>query len=57
MKEISLQTRAQTEMIDITSVVCQAMREDEIEDGICLVYTPPRSTSTKTPIRTTSHTI
>lgn len=40
MKEITVQTRARTEMIDITPAVQKIIREGEIESGICLVYTP-----------------
>ncbi len=40
MKEITLQTRARAEMIDITAAVNSAIRENHIEDGVCLIYTP-----------------
>jgi secondary thiamine-phosphate synthase enzyme len=40
MKEISIQTRSRVEMIDVTSAVQKAVREEKIEEGICLVYTP-----------------
>lgn len=40
MKEISLQTHSRVEMIDITAAVQKAVREEKIEEGICLVYTP-----------------
>jgi secondary thiamine-phosphate synthase enzyme len=40
MKEISLQTHSRVEMIDITAAVQKAIREEKIEKGICLVYTP-----------------
>ena len=40
MKEITVQTNARTEMIDITAAVQKMIREDAIESGICLVYTP-----------------
>ncbi|MHB8138174.1 MAG: secondary thiamine-phosphate synthase enzyme YjbQ [Smithellaceae bacterium] len=40
MKEISLQTRARFEMIDITVAVQKAVREEKIDSGIGLVYTP-----------------
>jgi secondary thiamine-phosphate synthase enzyme len=40
MKEISVQTHARFEMIDITAAVQQAAREEKIESGIGLVYTP-----------------
>ena len=40
MKEISVQTRARMEMIDITAAVRKALSDENIEDGICLIYTP-----------------
>lgn len=40
MKEISLHSHSRTEMIDITASVQKAVREEKVESGICLVYTP-----------------
>lgn len=40
MKEIPLETHSRFEMIDITVAVQKAVREEKIEKGICLVYTP-----------------
>jgi secondary thiamine-phosphate synthase enzyme len=40
MKEISVETHSRVEMIDITAAVQKAVREEKIEKGICLVYTP-----------------
>ena len=40
MKEISLQTHARFEMIDITEAVQKAASEAKIDSGIGLVYTP-----------------
>lgn len=40
MNEISVQTHARFEMIDITAAVQKAAREEKIESGIVLVYTP-----------------
>lgn len=40
MKQISVETRSRVEMIDITEAVQKAVREEKIEKGICLVYTP-----------------
>ena len=40
MKEISVETHSRDEMIDITAAVQKAVREEKIEKGICLVYTP-----------------
>ena len=40
MKEISVETHSRVEMIDITAAVQKAIREEKIEKGICLVYTP-----------------
>jgi secondary thiamine-phosphate synthase enzyme len=41
MKEISLETHSRVEMIDITAAVQKAAGEEKIEEGVCLVYTPP----------------
>ena len=40
MKEISIQTHACFEMIDITAAIQKAAREAKIDSGIGLVYTP-----------------
>jgi secondary thiamine-phosphate synthase enzyme len=40
MKEISLKTHSRAEMLDITSAVQEAVREMNIKEGICLIYTP-----------------
>ena len=40
MKEISVQTHSRFEMIDITAAIQKAAREEKIESGIGLVYTP-----------------
>ena len=40
MKEIPVQTHARFEMIDITATVQKAAREEKVESGIGLVYTP-----------------
>ena len=40
MKEISIQTHSRVEMIDITAAVQKSIREEKIEKGFCLVYTP-----------------
>jgi len=40
MKRIDLQTRIQTEMIDITALVQQAVSEQNVERGICVVFVP-----------------
>ena len=40
MKEISLETHSRVEMIDITAAVQKAAREEKIEEGVCLVFTP-----------------
>ena len=40
MKEISVETHSRVEMIDITASVQKSIREEKIEKGICLVYTP-----------------
>ncbi len=40
MKEISVQTHSRVEMIDITTSVQKTIRDEGIQSGICLVYTP-----------------
>ncbi len=40
MKEISIRSSSRFEMIDITEAVRQAARDEKIESGIVLVYTP-----------------
>ena len=40
MKTISLDTHSRVEMIDITSAVQRAIRDETIKDGLCLVFTP-----------------
>lgn len=40
MKIISLDTHSRVEMIDITSAVQRAIRDEKIKDGLCLVFTP-----------------
>lgn len=40
MKEISVRSTARFEMIDITEAIRQAAREEKIESGIVVVYTP-----------------
>jgi secondary thiamine-phosphate synthase enzyme len=40
MKNFTLQTRTRNEMTDITAFVQKIIREENIESGICLVYTP-----------------
>jgi secondary thiamine-phosphate synthase enzyme len=40
LKQISVETHSRVEMIDITESVQKAVREEKIEKGICLVYTP-----------------
>ena len=40
MKEITVQTHSRFEMIDITAAVQKAAREEKIDSGIGLVYTP-----------------
>jgi len=43
MKEITVQTHSRFEMIDITAAVQKAAREEKIDSGIGLVYTPHTS--------------
>lgn len=38
--QLTIKTNAQTEMIDITRQVQQALTEQGIENGICMVYVP-----------------
>lgn len=40
MKEISLETHSRVEMIDITAAVQKTVSEQNIKEGICLIYTP-----------------
>jgi secondary thiamine-phosphate synthase enzyme len=40
MKEITVQTHSRFEMVDITAAVQKAAREEKIDSGIGLVYTP-----------------
>lgn len=40
MKEISLKTLSRVEMIDITASVQEAVRDEGVQSGVCLVYTP-----------------
>ena len=40
MKEIPVQTHSRFEMLDITEAVQKVAREEKIESGIVLVYTP-----------------
>ena len=40
LREFSLKTGARHEMIDITAIVQQALKEEKIESGIALIYTP-----------------
>jgi len=40
MKEITIQTHSRFEMIDITASVQKAARDEKINSGIGLVYTP-----------------
>jgi secondary thiamine-phosphate synthase enzyme len=37
---LSVQTRAKTEFIDITSQIHGKIKEEGIEDGCCLIYVP-----------------
>jgi len=40
MEEITIRTRAQNEMIDITAKVQDAVRRSGIEQGVCTVFVP-----------------
>lgn len=40
MKEISIRSRSRFEMIDITQSVQEATREEKIDSGMALIYTP-----------------
>jgi len=40
MKVISVKTSSQTELVDITSKIQQAIEEDGFKDGIATVYVP-----------------
>ena len=45
MKELPLQTHSRFEMMDITAAVQKVAREEKIESGIGLVYTPHTTTA------------
>ncbi|PKN04551.1 MAG: hypothetical protein CVU74_06310 [Deltaproteobacteria bacterium HGW-Deltaproteobacteria-9] len=40
MKEITVRTNAHVEMIDITSAVREAVKEENVSGGYCIVFTP-----------------
>lgn len=40
MKVIEILSSSKVEMIDITNIVAEAIQDEKIENGICLVYTP-----------------
>lgn len=40
MKEVTIKTNSQVEMIDITATVQKIIRDGNIKEGICLIYTP-----------------
>ncbi len=39
MKEISVRTNAHVEMIDITAAVREVLKEENVHDGYCIVFT------------------
>jgi secondary thiamine-phosphate synthase enzyme len=40
MKEITIRTNTHVEMIDITAAVREALKEENVHDGYCIVFTP-----------------
>ncbi len=40
MREIRIQTRRRTEMVDITQEVESVIKESKIDEGVCIVYCP-----------------
>jgi secondary thiamine-phosphate synthase enzyme len=40
MQEFRVQTHSRTEWVDITRSVCDAIRAEGIDDGLCLVFCP-----------------
>lgn len=40
LKKINVKTNGRTEMLDITRLVQQAVRETGIQDGICTIFVP-----------------
>ena len=40
MPRLSIKTNAQTEMIDVTSLVARQVSEGGIQDGLCMVFVP-----------------
>ncbi len=40
MQQLSIKTRAQTEMIDITTQIQKVIDEKGLRDGLCMLYVP-----------------
>jgi secondary thiamine-phosphate synthase enzyme len=40
MPRLSIKTNAQTEMIDVTSLVARQVSEGGVQDGLCMVFVP-----------------
>lgn len=40
MKEITIKTNSSTEMIDITATVQKVIHESNVNQGMCLIFTP-----------------
>lgn len=40
MKTLHINSRKQVEMIDITRDVCRAIREENVTDGLAVIFTP-----------------
>lgn len=40
VKQVSIQTKARTQFIDITHIVAEAVRESGIHSGVCTVFVP-----------------
>ncbi len=40
MKEVKVQTNSRSEMIDITSLIQEAVSEKKVKKGICIIFVP-----------------
>lgn len=40
MKTITVDSRKQVELIDITAKICRSIREETVKEGIAVIYTP-----------------
>jgi secondary thiamine-phosphate synthase enzyme len=40
MKEVKVQTNSRSEMVDITSLIQAAVKEEKVKKGICIIFVP-----------------